>query len=72
MMYERIVVPAVLYGAETWGLNVWEERLLNIMKIKRLRKTCSVTIWDRIRNEDIRRSARVLSNLSDREKFLMR
>ena len=28
MMYERIVVLTVLYGAETWGLNAREKRRL--------------------------------------------
>ena len=26
MMYERIVAPTVLYGTETWGLNVRKKR----------------------------------------------
>ena len=34
IMSERIVVPIVLYGGETWGLNVTEKRRLNKMEIR--------------------------------------
>ena len=66
MMYERIVVPTVLYGAETWGLNVREKRRLNVMEMKCLRSICGVTIRDRIRNEEIRRRVGVQNDLSGR------
>ena len=49
-MNERIVVPTVLYGVETWSLNAKEKRRLNEMKINCLRSICGVTIRDRIRN----------------------
>ena len=47
MMCERLVVPTVLYGAETWGLNA--------MEMKYLRRMCGVAITNRIRNGEIRR-----------------
>ena len=66
MMYERIVVPTVLYGAETWGLNVREKRRLDVMEMKCLRSMCGVTVRDRIRNEEIRRRVGVQINMSGR------
>ena len=66
MMYERIVVPTVLYGAETWSLNVREKKRLNVMEMKCLRNICGVTIRDRIRNEEIRRRVGVESDLVGR------
>ena len=66
MMYESIVVPTVLYGAETWGLNVREKRRLNVMEMKCLRSICGVTIRDRIRNEEIRRRVGVQNDLAGR------
>ena len=66
MMYERIVVPTVLYGAETWGLNVREKRRLDVMEMKCLRSMCGVTIRDRIRNEEIRRRVGVQINMAGR------
>ena len=37
MMYERTVMPSVLYGAETSGLKEREKKRLNVMEIKCLR-----------------------------------
>ena len=54
MMYERIVVPTMVYGAETWCLNAREKRRLNVLEIKCLRKMCGVTVMGRIRNDVIR------------------
>ena len=40
MMYERIVVSTVVHGAETWCLNAWEKRRLNVIVMKCLRRMC--------------------------------
>ena len=37
MMYESIVVPSVLYGADALGLKEREHKRLNVMEIKCLR-----------------------------------
>ena len=37
MMYERIVLTTLLYGAETWGLNARENRRLIMMEMEFLR-----------------------------------
>ena len=55
MMYESIVVPSVLYGADTLGLKEREQKRLNVMEIKCLRGNCGVTRMDKISNEEIRR-----------------
>ena len=34
MLYEKIVVPTVLYGAMIWGLNAREKRRLNVKDVK--------------------------------------
>ena len=54
MMYERIVVPTVVDGAETWCLNAREKKRLKVMEMKCLRNMCGVTVMDRIRNDVIR------------------
>ena len=33
-IYERVIVPSVLYGAETWNVKVAERRMLNVLKMK--------------------------------------
>ena len=70
-MYERIVVPNVLYGAETWGLNVREKRRLNVIKMKCLGSI--ETVRDRIIEEKIRRRVGVQVDLSERmERYVLR
>ena len=70
-MYERIVVPNVLYGAETRGLNVREKRRLNVIKMKCLGSI--ETVRDRIIEEKIRRRVGVQVDLSERmERYVLR
>ena len=66
MLYEGIVVPTALYGAETWGLREAERRKLNVFEMGCLRSMCGVTLWDRVRNEEVRRRVHVERQLSDR------
>ena len=66
MMYERIVVPTVIYGAEAWWLKEREKRRLNVFEMKCLRKMCGVTVMDRIRNEVIREEVGVIRDLVGR------
>ena len=57
MMYEKIVVPNVLYGADTCGLKESEKKKLYVMEMKCLR-------IDRISNEVIRRRVGVQNKLA--------
>ena len=65
-LYESVVVPTVLYAAETWGMKAEDKRRLDVMEMRCLRNMCGVTIWDRLRNEEIRRRTGVLLELSKR------
>ena len=49
-LYEGIVVPTGLYGAETWNLGAAEKRRLNVTEMRCLRSMCGVTCMDRVRN----------------------
>lgn len=33
-MFERIVVPGILYGCETWSLNVRSRKKIYVLEIK--------------------------------------
>ena len=66
MLYEGIVVPTALYGSETWGLKEVERKKLNVFEMGCLRSMCGVTLWDRVRNEEVRRRVHVERELSDR------
>src|SRR5678816_3592537 len=49
-MFEKICVPAVLYGCETWGLNARSRKKLEVFEMKGLRAVCGVSRRERIRN----------------------
>ena len=66
MLYEGIVVPTAMYGAEVWGLKEAERRKLDVFEMRCLRSMCGLTLWDRVRNEEVRRRAQVERPLSER------
>ena len=65
-LYERVVVPTVMYGSEAWGLRVEERRKLDVMEMRCLRSMCGVTRMDRLRNEVVRERVGVDEKLSER------
>ena len=52
-LYERIVVPTVMYGLEAWAMRVEERNKLDVTEMNCLRSMCGVTRMDRWRNEDV-------------------
>ncbi len=50
-LYEGVVVPTALYGAETWNMGTVERKRLNVMEMRCLRNMYGVTRMDRVRNE---------------------
>ncbi len=64
-LYKGVVVPAVLYGAETWNMESAEKRILNVMEMKCLRSMCGVTRMDRVRNNEVRRTG-IVKGLAER------
>ena len=59
-VYKTVVRPAVLYGAETWATTRGQEARLEVNEMRMLRWMCGVTRRDKIRNEHIRGTARVV------------
>ena len=51
VLYEKVVVPTVMYGSESWGMKVTERQKLNVFEMKCLRSMTGVSRLDRIRNE---------------------
>ena len=33
-LYERVIVPTALYGAEAWGMRIYERRKVNVLEMK--------------------------------------
>ena len=66
-LYEGVIVPTVLYGAETWGMRSAERRKVNLLEMKCLRSLVGVSRTDRIGNEEVRRRAGIERELASRE-----
>ncbi len=65
-LYEGVVVPTVLYGAETWNMGAAERKRLNIMEMRCLRNMCGVTRMDRVRNEEVPWRTGLVKELAER------
>ena len=53
-LYERVVVPTMVYGSETWSLSAQEKRKIEAFEMMCLRKVCGIRRVDRVRNSLIR------------------
>lgn len=58
-IHKTVVRPAMMYGAETWGLKKVHEKRLEVAEMRMLRWSLGVTRLDRIRNEVIRNKLKV-------------
>ena len=58
-VYGVIIVQTALYGAEAWGMRSAERRKVNVLEIKCLKTLFGVSRMDRVRNEVVRRRARI-------------
>ena len=65
-LYERIILPTALYGAEAWGMRSAERRKVNVLQMKCLRSLIGVSRMDRVRNEEVRRRAGIEMELASR------
>ena len=65
-IYEGVIVPTALYETEAWGIRSAERRKVNILEMKCLKSFIGVSRVDRVRNEDVRRRARIERELVSR------
>ena len=65
-LYERIVVPTVLYGFESLGTTVEERNKLDEAEMNCLQSMCGVTRWGRWWNEVVWERVDVPESLSKR------
>ena len=47
-LYEGVIVPTALYGAEAWDIRSAERRKMNILEMKCLRSFVGVSRMDRV------------------------
>ena len=65
-LYEGVIVPTALYGAEACGMRNAERRRVNVLDLKCLRSLFGVSRMDRVRNEEVRRRAIIEMELASR------
>ena len=65
-LYEGVIVPTVLYGAEAWGMRSAERRKVNALEMQCLRSLVGVSRMDRVKNEEVRRRAGIERELAGR------
>ena len=59
-VYKTVVRPALLHCGETWATTRGQEARLEVDEMRMLRWMCGVTRRDKIRNENIRGTTRVV------------
>ena len=65
-LYEGVIVPTAVYGAETWGMRSAGRRKVNVLDMKCLRSLVGVSRMDRVRNEEVRWRAGIERELASR------
>ena len=65
-LYEGVIVPSALYGAEAWGMKSAERRKVNVLEMKCLISIDGVSRMDTVRNEEVRRRAGIERELASR------
>ena len=65
-LYEGVIVPTALYGAEAWGMRSAERRKVNVLEMKCLRRLVELSRIDRVRNEEVRMRAGIERELASR------
>ena len=65
-LYEAVIVPTVLYGAETWNVSEPDKKKLNVFEMRCLRRMVGVARRDRVRNQSIRYRTGITEKLSSR------
>ena len=65
-LYEGVIVPTALYGAEAWGMGSADRRKVNVLETKCLRSWVGVSRLDRVRNEEVSRRSGIERDLTSR------
>ncbi len=65
-LYEGVVDPTALYGADTRNVRESERNRLDVFEMRCLRSMVGVTRKERVRNEEVRRRAGIVRKMSER------
>ena len=64
--YQGVIILTALYGAGAWGKRNFERMEVTVLEMKRFRSLVGVSRKDRVRNEEVPRTAGIERNLSSR------
>ncbi len=59
-LYEGVVVPTALYGAEKWNVRDSERNRLDVLEMRCLRSKVGVTRMDSVRSEELSRRSGIV------------
>ena len=59
-IYQTVIKPTMLYGAECWAMRKKEEHLLNKTEMRMLRWIQGISLKDHVRSEEIRKRLNVM------------
>ena len=65
-LYEGVIMPTSLYGADSWGMRSVERRKVYVLEMKGLRSLVGVSRMDRVRNDVVRRRAEIEMEIASR------
>ena len=65
VLYQKMVMPTVMFGSEAWGMKATERQKLNVFEMKCLRSMTGVSRLDRVRNEVVRARMGVRRELAE-------
>ncbi len=54
-LYEGVVIPTAVYGAETWNVRKSERKRLDVFEMRCLGSMVGITRMDRVKNKEVRR-----------------
>ena len=65
-LYEGVIVPTAFSGEEARGMRSAKRRKVNVLEMKSLSSLVGVSRMDRVRNEEVRMTARIERELASR------
>ena len=68
-LYQGVIVPTAVYGAEAWGIRSVERRKVNVLEMKCLRSLGGVSLMDTVRNKEVCRRAAIQMELASRAEY---
>ena len=65
-LYEGVILPTALYGAEAWGMRSAERRKVIVLEMKCLRSLFGVSRMNRVRKKEVRMRAEIERELKSK------